>query len=68
MARCEMGYELQNDLVPPQRCHCYDGDFGSYESCKDCHNYDEESEIGEYQLRFRNVPYVLSMRKEGINE
>lgn len=26
------------------------------------------SESGEYQLKFRNVPYVLSMRKEEINE
>lgn len=34
------------------------------------YKYKEEvhSEIGEYQLRFRNVPYVLCMRKEETNE
>lgn len=32
--------------------------------------YEEEvhSGGGEYQLKFRNVPYVLSMRKEENNE
>ncbi|MFR7913879.1 hypothetical protein [Eubacterium ramulus] len=32
--------------------------------------YGEEvhSESGEYQLKFKNTPYVLSMRKEEINE
>ena len=32
--------------------------------------YEEEvhSKSGEYQLKFRNTPYVLSMRKEENNE
>lgn len=32
--------------------------------------YGEEvhSESGEYQLKFKNMPYVLSMRKEETNE
>ena len=52
MARCEMGYELQDDLVPPQRCHCYNGDFGSYESCKDCHNYYEEDDLINHAIEY----------------
>ena len=40
-----MGYEVQDDLVPPERCHCYDAEFGSYKSCKDCHNYNKEYDL-----------------------
>ena len=46
MARCKIGYELQDDLIPPQECNYYDYcNFESYESCKDCHNYDEEDDL-----------------------
>lgn len=33
-----MGYELQNDLVPPDRCHS----DSHPASCKDCRNYNKE--------------------------
>lgn len=37
MYRCSMGYEVQNDLVPPDRCHSDDHP----DSCKDCRNYNK---------------------------
>lgn len=35
---CEMGYSLQDNGMPPQRCHMYDAP----EFCKDCHDYIRE--------------------------
>lgn len=35
--RCNMGYEVQDDLVPPERCNS----DGHPNSCKDCRNYKE---------------------------
>lgn len=32
------------------------------------YKYESEAHGGEYQLKFRNTPYVLSMRKEESNE
>lgn len=46
MRRCEMGYEVQDDLIPPERCHCYNIDV-PYENCKDCHNYNKEYDLIE---------------------
>ena len=43
MNRCNMGYELQKDLVPPDRCH-----YDSHPvSCKDCRNYNKEYDLIE---------------------
>ena len=46
MRRCEMGYEIQEDLIPPERCHCYNIDV-PYENWKDCHNYNKEYDLIE---------------------
>ena len=43
MNRCEMGYELQDNLVPPERCHS----DGHPDSCKDCSNYNKEYDLIE---------------------
>ena len=43
MNRCSMGYELQNDLVPPDRCHS----DSRPDSCKDCRNYNKEYDLIE---------------------
>lgn len=43
MNRCNMGYEFQNDLVPPDRCHSDDHP----DSCKDCRNYNKEYDLIE---------------------
>ena len=33
-----MGYEVEEDLIPPDRCHCDDHP----DSCEDCYNYNKE--------------------------
>lgn len=43
MHRCNMGYELQNDLVTPDRCHS----DGHPDSCKDCRNYNKKYDLIE---------------------
>ena len=35
MSTCEPEYELQDDLIPPERCNS----DGHPDSCKDCPNY-----------------------------
>lgn len=37
MNKCKMGYEVQDDLIPPERCPS----DGHSDSCKDCRNYKE---------------------------
>lgn len=46
MNRCEMGYEVQDDLVPPERCHS----DGYPDSCKDCRNYNKEYDLIEQAI------------------
>ena len=43
MNRCNMGYELQDNLVPPDRCNS----DGHPDSCKDCRNYNTEYDLVE---------------------
>ena len=43
MNRCNIGYELQNDLVPPDRCYS----DGHPDFCKDCCNYNKEYDLVE---------------------
>ena len=38
---CNMGYEVKEDLIPPERCHCDDHP----DSCEDCYNYNKEYEF-----------------------
>ena len=38
MRICNMGYEVEEDLIPPERCHS----DGRPDSCKDCRNYNRE--------------------------
>ena len=35
---CNMGYEVGEDLIPPERCHC---DVRP-DSCENCYNYNKE--------------------------
>ena len=46
MYRCNMGYEVKEDLIPPERCHCYDI-VVPYKNCKDCRNYNKEYDLIE---------------------
>ena len=43
MYRCSMGYELQDNLIPPERCNS----DGHPDSCKDCRNYNKEYDLVE---------------------
>lgn len=43
MYRCGIGYELQDNLVPPDRCN---SDGHPY-FCKDCRNYNKEYDLVE---------------------
>lgn len=43
MYRCNMGYELQDNLVPPDRCNS----DGHLDFCKDCRNYNKEYDLVE---------------------
>lgn len=43
MYRCGMGYELQDNLVPPDRCNS----DGHPDFCKDCRNYNKEYDLVE---------------------
>ena len=43
MNRCNIGYEFQNDLVPPDRCYS----DGHPDFCKDCCNYNKEYDLVE---------------------
>ena len=43
MYRCSMGYEVHDDLVPPDRCHS----DSHPDSCKDCRNYNKEYDLIE---------------------
>ena len=38
-----MGYELQDNLIPPERCNS----DGHPDSCKDCRNYNKEYDLVE---------------------
>lgn len=41
MRICNMGYEVEEDLIPPERCHPDNRpDF-----CKDCRNYNKEYDL-----------------------
>ena len=46
MYRCDMGYEVKEDLILPERCHCYDI-VVTYKNCKDCRNYNKEYDLIE---------------------
>lgn len=41
MRICNMGYKLQNNLVPPDRCYS----DNRPDSCKDCRNYNKEYDL-----------------------
>ena len=43
MQRCSMGYEVQDDLFPPERCNSDD----HTSSCKGCRNYNREYDLVE---------------------
>lgn len=43
MNRCNMGYELQDNFVPPDRCNS----DGHPDFCKDCRNYNTEYDLIE---------------------
>ena len=43
MNRCKLGYELKEDLTPPERCHS-DIKF-DISSCKECKNYNHEYDL-----------------------
>ena len=47
MYRCNMGYEVQDNLVPPDRCHS----DGHPDSCKDCRNYNKEYDLIERAIK-----------------
>lgn len=78
MQKCKMGYEVQDNLIPPERCHCYDENFGTYESCKDCYEYNRTYELVEKAINFikykkyklkQNRSDTLTFSKElGIQE
>lgn len=75
MCRCNMGYELQNDLVPPDRCHS----DGHPDSCKDCPNYKEyvsiprgsyvSKEMSDKLIKLSNdILKCLYVKDGGIND
>ena len=43
MHKCELGYPIGDDNIPPERCNC-DSKF-SIESCKECKNYNKEYDL-----------------------
>lgn len=43
MRICNMGYEVEEDLIPPERCHS----DGRPDPCKDCRNYNREYDLIE---------------------
>lgn len=43
MYRCNMGYEVKEDLIPPNMCNS----DGHLDSCKDCRNYNTEYDLVE---------------------
>ena len=43
MYRCSMGYEIQNNLIPPERCNS----DSHPDSCKYCRNYNTEYDLVE---------------------
>ena len=45
MWRCNNGYELTEDLKPPDRCHCIDKD--EFKTCKECDSYNKEYDLIE---------------------
>ena len=46
MRICNMGYEVHDDLIPPDRCH---SDVHP-DSCKDCRNYNREYDLIEQAI------------------
>jgi hypothetical protein len=43
MNRCELGYEIREDFVPPERCH----NVSKFDinSCKECSDYNNEYDL-----------------------
>ncbi|MBS4902258.1 MAG: hypothetical protein KHZ96_07240 [Coprobacillus sp.] len=46
MRICNMGYEVEEDLIPPERCHS----DGRPDSCKECRNYNREYDLIEQAI------------------
>ena len=46
MHRCNMWYEVEEDLIPPDRCHS----VNHPDSCKDCRNYNREYDLIEQAI------------------
>lgn len=48
MWKCNMGYPIGDDNMPPDRCHC-EGKF-DVGSCKECSSYNHEYDLIEQAI------------------
>ena len=44
MYRCDLGYTIEEDLMPRERCHCDDSRL-NVKSCKECEHYNHEYDL-----------------------
>lgn len=63
MLRCGMGYLINKDGAPPERCHCdekYEIDY-----CKQCHSYNQEYDLIERAIESaKNRIYWTEQNRE----
>lgn len=71
MWKCNMGYPIGDDNMPPDRCHC-DGNY-RFKSCKECPSYNHEYDLIEqaiesakcriYRLKQNNLRTLAHQKK-----
>lgn len=63
MWKCNMGYPIGDDNMPPDRCH-YDGNY-RFKSCKECSSYNHEYDLIEQAIESARCRIYRLKQNEG---
>lgn len=63
MWKCNMGYPIGDDNMPPHRCHC-DGNY-RFKSCKECSSYNHEYDLIEQAIESAKCRIYRLKQNEG---
>lgn len=63
MWKCNMGYHIGDDNMPPDRCH-WEGKF-DIGSCKECHSYNQEYDLIEQAIELAKCRIYKLKQNEG---
>ncbi len=63
MWKCDMGYSVGSDNIPPARCHC----INKYDikSCKECSSYNHEYDLIEQAIESARCRIYRLKQNEG---